>query len=98
MTQGDPHGSRRPYGRTLTAAEARVFYDRFGAKQDAQQDVTRFESGVSFEFAAPIAIFVLGGEKMLARPSDGGSNAFSGIADLAKEHLARIGVVRRLGH
>jgi SAM-dependent methyltransferase len=36
MTQGDPHGSRRPYGRTLTAAEARVFYDRFGAKQDAQ--------------------------------------------------------------
>lgn len=36
MTMTDPHGSRRPYSRTLTTVEAKAFYDRFGAKQDAQ--------------------------------------------------------------
>ena len=36
MRQADSHGPRSQDTRTLTAAEAKAFYDRFGAKQDTQ--------------------------------------------------------------
>jgi SAM-dependent methyltransferase len=36
MTPSEPHGSPRPDSHTLTTAEAKAFYDRFGAKQDTQ--------------------------------------------------------------
>jgi hypothetical protein len=40
-----------------------------------EQNVIRLEGSVGFEFAAPIAILMLGGEKKLAGGGHGGGHA-----------------------
>ena len=45
-----------------------------GSEQRVQQDVVGFERGVGFEFAAPVAIFVLLGEQIFLRGGDRGSD------------------------
>ena len=52
-----------------------------GAEQRMQQDVIGFESGIGLELAAPVAVFVLLGEKLFAgrfeRQTDAAGEAFN---------------------
>jgi hypothetical protein len=57
------------------------------SEQNVQQDVIGFESGIGFEFAAPVAVLVLLGEKPFARAVDGGSYAAGEIVNFAEAQL-----------
>jgi hypothetical protein len=58
-----------------------------GAEQRVQQNVVGFEGGVGFQFAAPVAVFVLLGEKNFARAIDCGCDPAGQVIDLAKAKL-----------
>ena len=45
-----------------------------GAEQRVQQNVIGFERGIGFEFAAPVAFFVLLRKKKFASGGDGGAD------------------------
>ena len=51
------------------------------------QDVIGFESGVGFEFAAPVAVFVLLGEEPFACAVDCGGDAGRQVVNFSKAKL-----------
>src|SRR5580700_3599808 len=57
------------------------------SEQRVQQNVIRLQGGVGFQFPAPIAIFMLGGEEKLAGGAHGGGYAAGQPVDLAKTKL-----------
>ena len=58
-----------------------------GAEQSVQQNVIGLERGVGFQFAAPVAILVLRGEKKLAGGAHGGGYTAGQTVDLAEAKL-----------
>src|ERR1041385_7122296 len=62
-----------------------------------QQDVIGFESGVSFEFPTPVAVFMLLSEEKLACAIYGSRNTAGEIFDLPEAQLRRCGIRGRGG-
>ena len=60
-----------------------------GAEQGVEQNVIGFKRGIGFEFAAPVAIVVLGGEKKLASGGDGGADTAEEAVDFTETKLRR---------
>jgi len=58
-----------------------------GSEQDVQQDVIGFEGGIGFEFAAPVSVFVLLGEKPVAGAVDGGGYTAGEVIDFSEMKL-----------
>ena len=67
------------------------------AEQRVQKDVIRFQCGIGFQFAAPVALFVLIRKKELASTIDGGSNPAGEVINFAETHLRRSRRIRRRG-
>ena len=59
------------------------------AQKHVQQDVIGFERGIGFQFAAPVAFFVLLGEQAVARAVDGGRHTADQIINLSEAQLRR---------
>src|SRR5580704_10138781 len=57
-----------------------------GAEQGMKQDVIGFEAGIGFQFAAPVTILVLLGEKIIAGRIDSDCNPASQVVNLSKSH------------
>ena len=62
-----------------------------GAEQRMQQDVIGFEGGIGFQFPAPVTLFVLLREKILASRIDGDRDPAAQVVNLSKSHLRRRG-------
>jgi hypothetical protein len=58
-----------------------------GSEQSVEQDVIRFECGISFQFAAPISILMLSREKKSTDGSNCGRHTIDQPVDFAKEEL-----------
>jgi hypothetical protein len=52
-----------------------------------QQDVIGLKCGIGFQFATPVAIFVLLGEELLAGAIDGSRDSAGEIVDSSKMQL-----------
>src|SRR5579864_717370 len=58
-----------------------------GAEERVHQDVIGLESGVGFEFAAPVAVLVLLTEQPLARAVDGGGRTAGKVVNFSETEL-----------
>jgi len=56
-------------------------------QQRVQQDVVGLQRGVGFQFAAPVALFVLLGEQPFARRRDGRAHAAGQFLNFAEAKL-----------
>ncbi len=59
------------------------------AEQGVQQDVIGLEGGIGLEFAAPVAVFVLLGEKITAGGINGGAYSASKFVYFSEQELGR---------
>jgi len=64
------------------------------AEQGVQQDVVGFESGVGFEFAAPVTFFVLLREEEFACRIDSDCDPAAQVVNLSESHLRHRGRTR----
>src|SRR5450631_717107 len=62
-----------------------------GAEQRMEQDVIGFEGGIGFQFSAPVTLFVLLREEILARCIDSNCDPADQVVNLSKSHLRRRG-------
>src|SRR5208337_4041621 len=67
------------------------------AEQRMEQNVIGFEGGVGFQFSAPVTLFVLLREKILAGRIDGYRDPASQVVNLSKSHLRHGGRTERGG-
>src|ERR1051326_2025994 len=65
-----------------------------GTKQRVHQDVVGFECRIGFEFAAPVAVFVLLGEKPFAGAVNRGGDAGRKVIDFSEAELGGGGSCR----
>src|SRR5208283_704715 len=64
------------------------------AQKRMQKYVVRFQRGVGFQLAAPVAFFMLGGEKKSPCRVRGGAHAAGQSIDLSKAKLRRRSQIR----
>ena len=57
------------------------------AEQRVEQNVIGFEGGIGFEFSAPVTLFVLLREKIVASRIDSDRDPALQVVDLSKSHL-----------
>ena len=57
------------------------------AEQRMEQDVIGFEGGIGFQFSAPVTLFVLLREKIVAGRIDGDRDPAAQVVNLSKSHL-----------
>src|SRR5205823_12841600 len=66
-------------------------------QQGVQKDVIRFQRGIGFQFAAPVALFTLIRKQELARTINGGGDSAGQVINFAETQLRYRRRVRRRG-